>query len=37
MIPLGYGSSWSLSRDGLLEADISGVGLMRYADLAWDD
>jgi len=37
LIPLGYGSSWALSRDGLLGAGISGVGLMRYADLAWDD
>ena len=36
LIPLGYGSSWALSRDGLLGAGISGVGLMRYADLAWD-
>jgi oligopeptide transport system substrate-binding protein len=34
IIPLGYGSSWALSRDGLLGAQLSGVGLLRYADLA---
>jgi ABC-type transport system substrate-binding protein len=33
LIPLGYGSSWALSRDGLAGSDISGVGLVRYADL----
>ena len=37
IIPLGYGSSWALSREGLLGAGISGVGLMRFADLAWDE
>jgi oligopeptide transport system substrate-binding protein len=35
LIPLGYGSSWALSRDGLAGSDISGVGLVRYADLVW--
>ena len=35
LIPLGYGSSWALSREGLAGSDISGVGLVRYADLAW--
>jgi ABC-type transport system substrate-binding protein len=35
VIPLGYGSSWALSRDGLAGSDISGVGLVRYADLTW--
>jgi len=35
LIPLGYGSSWWLSRDGLEGGAISGVGLMRFADLAW--
>lgn len=34
LIPLGYGSSWALSRDGLRGAEVSGVGLLRYADLA---
>ena len=37
VIPMGYGSSWSLSRDGLRGAAISGVGMLRYADLAWSD
>ncbi len=37
LIPLGYGSSWWLSREGLRGAQISGVGLVRYADLAWAD
>jgi ABC-type transport system substrate-binding protein len=36
MLPLGYSDTWSLSRDGLLGARISGVGLMRFADMAWD-
>ncbi|MGD8485786.1 MAG: peptide ABC transporter substrate-binding protein [Chloroflexota bacterium] len=35
LIPLDYGSSWWLSRDGLQGGRISGVGLVRYADLAW--
>jgi ABC-type oligopeptide transport system substrate-binding subunit len=35
LIPLGYGGSWSLSRAGLQGAAVSGVGLLRYADLAW--
>jgi len=35
LIPLGYGSSWWLSREGLRGGDISGVGLVRLADLAW--
>jgi ABC-type oligopeptide transport system substrate-binding subunit len=35
LIPLGYGDSWELSRDGLRGAAISGVGILRYADLAW--
>jgi oligopeptide transport system substrate-binding protein len=36
VVPLAYGRSWALSRDGLRGADVSGVGLLRYADLAWD-
>ena len=36
LVPLGYGESWALSREGLRGADISGVGLLRFADLAWD-
>jgi ABC-type oligopeptide transport system substrate-binding subunit len=35
LIPLGYGGSWWLSREGLRGDGISGVGLLRYADLEW--
>jgi oligopeptide transport system substrate-binding protein len=35
LIPLGYGEGWYLSREGLRGAAVSGVGLLRYADLAW--
>jgi oligopeptide transport system substrate-binding protein len=35
LIPLGYGGSWSLSREGLAGTTISGVGTLRYADLEW--
>jgi oligopeptide transport system substrate-binding protein len=37
LIPMAYGSSWALSREGLRGATISGVGQLRYADLAWAD
>ncbi len=37
VIPLDYGSSWWLSREDLQGGTISGVGLLRYADLAWAD
>ena len=33
IIPLGYGGSWTLSREGLRGAAVTGTGLMRYADL----
>jgi oligopeptide transport system substrate-binding protein len=36
LVPLGYGGTWALSRDGLTGADPSGVGILRYAGLAWD-
>ena len=36
VIPLRYGESWDLSRDGLLGAGRSGVGIVRYAGMAWD-
>ncbi|MEA2622131.1 MAG: oligopeptide transport system substrate-binding protein [Chloroflexota bacterium] len=36
VIPLRYGDSWALSRDGLLGAAETGVGFLRYASLAWD-
>ncbi len=35
LIPLDYGESWWLSREGLRGGQISGAGTMRYADLAW--
>lgn len=35
LVPLDYVSSWWLSREGLRGGDVSGVGLLRYAELAW--
>ncbi len=35
LIPLSYSDSWALSREGLRGAAVSGVGLLRFADLAW--
>jgi oligopeptide transport system substrate-binding protein len=35
VVPLAYGGSWALSREGLLGAIPSGVGILRYAGLAW--
>ena len=37
LIPLDYGDSWWLSREGLRGGQISGAGLLRYADLTWGD
>ena len=34
-IPLTYGVSWSLARDGLLGAYDNGLGIVRMAGLAW--
>ena len=34
-IPLDHGSSWALSRDGLLGAGQNGLGILRLAGLAW--
>jgi ABC-type transport system substrate-binding protein len=36
LLPVGYSDTWSLGRDGLLGARVSGVGLIRFADMAWD-
>jgi oligopeptide transport system substrate-binding protein len=36
LVPLGYGGSWALSREGLTGATPSGVGILRYAGLEWD-
>ena len=35
VIPLQYGETWALSRDGLLGASQSGMGIVRYAGLEW--
>lgn len=34
-IPVSYDESWALGRTGLLGAVQSGVGLIRYAGMAW--
>lgn len=36
VIPVAYGETWALSREGLLGARESGVGFVRYASLAWE-
>ena len=35
VIPLSYGSGWALSRKGLLGATDNGLGIVRFAGLAW--
>lgn len=35
IVPLAYRPTWALSRDGLLGAATGGIGVLRYADLAW--
>jgi oligopeptide transport system substrate-binding protein len=35
LIPVRYGVSWALSREGLLGAGTSGLGIIRLAGLAW--
>ena len=37
VIPVGYGTGWALSRDGLLGASENGLGIVRMAGLAWAD
>lgn len=37
LIPLEYPEDWALSRDGLLGAGDAGLGIIRYAGLAWAD
>ena len=34
-VPVSYGTSWSLVRDGLLGASQNGLGIIRLAGLAW--
>ncbi len=36
VVPVSYGTSFSLVRDGLLGASQSGLGILRLAGLAWD-
>jgi oligopeptide transport system substrate-binding protein len=36
-IPLYYGASWALAREGLLGAVDNGMGILRLAGLAWED
>jgi oligopeptide transport system substrate-binding protein len=35
LIPLEYPEAWALSREGLLGASDPGLGILRYAGLAW--
>ena len=37
MVPVAYGTSFSLVRDGLLGAAQTGTGILRLAGLAWED
>jgi oligopeptide transport system substrate-binding protein len=37
VIPVSYGSAWALSRTGLLGAVDPGLGIIRFAGLAWGD
>jgi oligopeptide transport system substrate-binding protein len=37
VVPVAYGTSWALSRTGLLGAGQGGLGIMRMAGLAWAD
>jgi ABC-type oligopeptide transport system substrate-binding subunit len=37
VVPIGYGTGWALSRDGLLGATENGLGIVRMAGLAWAD
>jgi len=35
VVPLYVGTSWALSRDGLLGAGDNGLGILRMAGMAW--
>jgi oligopeptide transport system substrate-binding protein len=37
VIPVGYSEGWALSREGLLGGIESGMGIVRYAGMAWAD
>jgi oligopeptide transport system substrate-binding protein len=36
-VPVSYGTSFSLVREGLLGATQNGTGILRLAGLAWED
>jgi ABC-type transport system substrate-binding protein len=36
VIPLAYADGWALSRTGLLGASENGLGILRFAGLAWN-
>jgi oligopeptide transport system substrate-binding protein len=36
VVPVSYGETWALSRTGLLGAVDPGLGIVRFAGLAWD-
>lgn len=36
IVPVAYRPTWALSRDGLLGAATGGIGVLRYANMAWD-
>jgi hypothetical protein len=36
-VPVSYGTSFSLVRDGLAGAATTGTGILRLAGLAWED
>lgn len=35
VVPVAYGESWALAKNGLLGASVAGVGVIRIAGLAW--
>ncbi len=37
VVPVAYGTSWALVRDGLLGAYDNGQGILRFAGMAWGD
>lgn len=37
VIPMRYGETWALTRDGLAGAQPSGLGSVRFSGLAWTD
>jgi hypothetical protein len=32
---MAYSETWALGREGLRGAGVSGVGLLRFGELAW--